>query len=304
MDESFAPAFKLLVYYVRADGEVVADEQSFVTAECLVNDVGVEFQPPRRLPGEKTLVSIKAAPESLCGFSIVDKSVSLMGSKNTLKKEDIFEWLKKGEIGEKHFGDENREYCKKAASEEEEEEFGRTTTPWPMPPRPRPFFGGRGGRRPRSIWRPWDSWRSDRHDSITAFRNAGLLTITDMVLESRPCKKERHTYYRTFMEVDAVFDDAPPVMMMAPRGGPMMRRKGLAGMSATTTTSMPLTTTTTNGLSNGNSNNNNNSPARKKKQKMQEAEIRSFFPETWLWNIHKIDESGVLTFEKKVRGCL
>ena len=26
VDESFAPAFKLLVYYIRSDGEVVADE--------------------------------------------------------------------------------------------------------------------------------------------------------------------------------------------------------------------------------------------------------------------------------------
>ena len=105
-----------------------------------------------------------------------------MGTKNTLKKEDIFKFLKKGEIGKKHFGDEDREYCESSAATGNV--GGLTTTTFP------------------SYWRPWhpgNSWTSERHDSITAFRDAGILTITDMTLESRPCKKNHRPPVRPYV---------------------------------------------------------------------------------------------------------
>merc|ERR1719383_851717 len=55
----------------------------------------------------------------------------------------------------------------------------------------------------------------------------------------------------------------------------------------------------------GNANNNNNvkkknKVEKKKMEKIQEAEIRSFFPEAWLWNLHSIGETGEKVISKKV----
>ena len=58
----------------------------------------------------------------------------------------------------------------------------------------------------------------------------------------------------------------------------------------------------------GNANNNNNNNVKKKNkvekkkmEKIQEAEIRSFFPEAWLWNLHSIGETGEKVISKKVK---
>ena len=58
----------------------------------------------------------------------------------------------------------------------------------------------------------------------------------------------------------------------------------------------------------GNANNNNNNNVKKKNkvekkkmEKIQEAEIRSFFPEAWLWNLHSIGETGEIVISKKVK---
>ena len=242
VNHAFAPAFKLLVYYVRADGEVIADEAAFQTPECLVNDVTVGFNFARRLPGQPVQMRLKAAPQSLCGFSVVDKSVGLMGTGNILRQDEVFKFLTRGDISDTHFGSENREYCEKFEEKAEQKEEGhiRMYRPW-----------------------GWSSWRTTRHDSITAFRDAGMLVMTDMALETRPCEKEPYQIHRRVMfrggprmemefEIEeAAEEEAVPVMAMAsPVGGARFRKKGLPGMSgpgmmATTTTRLPPTTTTT-----------------------------------------------------------
>ena len=74
----------------------MADEAPLKTVQCLLNDVRIRFDAPKRLPGERTTMTLKAAPKSLCGFSVADKSVALMGTGNTIKKDDVMEWLTKG----------------------------------------------------------------------------------------------------------------------------------------------------------------------------------------------------------------
>ena len=159
-------------------------------------------------------------------------------------------------------------------------------------------------RRSRRSYLPhWQDWRSERHDSITAFRDAGILTITDMTLETRPCVDEEFRNY----PMGRSGPGSHRRMYMS--YGPVARGRGLPGPTggapAFTTTRRPLGTTTTTANFNTNNNNNNNDrdemPAPVKKQdKLQEAEIRSFFPETWLWDLHHIGETGEKTIPKKV----
>merc|ERR1719383_1370497 len=284
IDHSFAPAFKLLVYYVRGDGEVVADESPMKTPECLVNDVTIRFDAARRLPGEETKMTLKAAPKSLCGFTVADKSVALMGTGNMIKKEQVFKFLTKGEIGFKHFSSENQKYCERIEEEKREAENAKNEEDGELTPR---------------MIRPWGwgGWQSKRHDSITAFREAGMLVMTDMTLETRPCEKEPYTIHRRVMmlgvgrsmdyDVEEPEEEMAvmPVAMAAPRGPPGART---------------AYTSPRNSNNNNNNSNKRKNKVTKKKEKIQEAEIRSFFPETWLFNMHTIDESGEKVISKKV----
>ena len=199
VDHTFAPKFKLLVYFVRPDGEVVDDEVSMETPKCLVNDVSVQLDAARRLPGESVTMTLGAAPGSLCGFSVADKSVALMGSGNTLKIDNVFDFLTRREIGYKHFGGENTKYCEKLNAATEAASSGRRTTPM--------------------RWRPYWGWQTTRHDSITAFRDAGILAITDMTLETRPCEKEEHYYsfggFGRFADWIGDYDDDAEMAPMA-----------------------------------------------------------------------------------------
>merc|ERR1719259_929516 len=58
----------------------------------------------------------------------------------------------------------------------------------------------------------------------------------------------------------------------------------------------------TNNINNNNNNDvlNKDKAKAKKMEKIQEAEIRSFFPEAWLWNMHVIGETGEKVISKKV----
>ncbi|XP_019615204.1 PREDICTED: murinoglobulin-2-like [Branchiostoma belcheri] len=81
---SLSPLVRLLVYYVREDGEVVADSTSIKITSCLENNVTMSFPKTSQLPGASTKLTVKASPGSLCSVGVVDKSVHLMRSSNQL----------------------------------------------------------------------------------------------------------------------------------------------------------------------------------------------------------------------------
>merc|ERR1712183_1191274 len=85
-------------------------------------------------------------------------------------------------------------------------------------------------------------------------RDAGILTITDMTLESRPCKKD---HYRPYPFSHRLSWDARQMMPLG-RSGPRGRMKAsrLRPQATTSTTRATFTTTTTtkNAIQNDNNN--------------------------------------------------
>lgn len=51
--------------------------------------VSLEFSPSSAVPGEETILQVKAQPDSLCGLSAVDQSVLIKEPGKTLQEENV-----------------------------------------------------------------------------------------------------------------------------------------------------------------------------------------------------------------------
>lgn len=86
---NMAPAARILVYYVKLDGEIVADGLSFTVQEIFQNKVDIKFSKIRSQPGENVDVQLKADPYSLICVLAVDKSVLLLGTGNDITENRV-----------------------------------------------------------------------------------------------------------------------------------------------------------------------------------------------------------------------
>lgn len=112
---SLAPAAQVVVYALMASGEAVADSQDFPVQLCLNNKVHLQpAQPPavvggggqagltllslqvslkfsslQELPAEKTTLSLKAHPGSLCSVRAIDQSVLLLQAEEELTVSSV-----------------------------------------------------------------------------------------------------------------------------------------------------------------------------------------------------------------------
>jgi hypothetical protein len=144
----------LLVFFVRDDGETIADSTGFTVEPCVDNDVSVSFAHAERLPGARTQLLVKADPGSLCAVGVVDKSVHVLGGSNQLTLGKVFSLLSQFDIKDSYSRYDSDAYCENQMSRE---------TP-PRPPR-----RGNGPRRPRSFMPP-GRYFSDYYDSSRAFQ--------------------------------------------------------------------------------------------------------------------------------------
>nr|UCK81476.1 alpha-2-macroglobulin-like protein [Arenicola marina] len=254
---AMAGGAKLLVYYVREDGETVADSTDIPVEECLPNKVSLSFNHGQRFPGETVKLRLEADSGSLCSVGAVDKSMSLLAGSDALTPAKIFGYLneyRKSGNSRMYEGD---EYCMKKLREEEEAE--RESRQPPLPPVKPPRRG------PRSI-APWGGPSySDYYDAIHAFTEAGVFTLTDVTMETRPC---RHPMF------DSIMVDSP--LMGAMPG--MIFRDNVAmapGAAAPSQGEVSKEIEDVEGPSGS-----------------KQVELRAFFPETWLWDLISIGDSG------------
>ncbi|CAN7984390.1 unnamed protein product, partial [Ixodes hexagonus] len=88
-DFNYAPQVKVLVFYVRPDGEVIADAERFEVQKCLQNNVTMTFGSDTVQPATSAAIHINGSPHSFCGVGVVDKSVHLLKQDNQLTKEKV-----------------------------------------------------------------------------------------------------------------------------------------------------------------------------------------------------------------------
>ncbi|XP_059162968.1 CD109 antigen-like [Physella acuta] len=88
-EPSMAPSARIVVYYVRPDGEVVPDSISFDISGAFNNKVTVDLDMADVEPGDDVTVVTTADPDSNVHLLAIDQSVSLLKSGNDVTVTDV-----------------------------------------------------------------------------------------------------------------------------------------------------------------------------------------------------------------------
>ncbi|KAF5901964.1 alpha-2-macroglobulin-like, partial [Clarias magur] len=88
-----APIMQVLVYSVLPSENVIAASKNFDVEKCFKNKVSLQFSPFKAVPGEKNTLELRAHPGSLCGLSVVDRSIFILEPDNRLNLKKIFNLL-------------------------------------------------------------------------------------------------------------------------------------------------------------------------------------------------------------------
>nr|AVP12670.1 complement C3-like [Pseudopotamilla reniformis] len=232
-----SPSMKVLVYYIRPDKETVADTAEVNVEQCTANKVKIAFTDAKKYPGDSTTISVTADPGSVCSVGVVDKSVNLMGGKNTLTLSQVLGELSSFDLDESSIpGKDN--YCDNKMK-------------------------GSKRRRYRSVYWGGDRYYSNYLDSMHAFKINGILAMTDMIVNSRPCEKVVVTY-----DYDKVAYSRSYSSYDNPEGA-------FEEVEVDEASEAP-------------------EPTKPK------VDIRTYFPETWLWDLHFVGDTGALTLHEEL----
>ncbi|XP_075537197.1 pregnancy zone protein-like isoform X12 [Dermacentor variabilis] len=235
-DFSYVPRVKVLAFYIRPDGEVIADAEQFEVEKCLQNNVTMRFGSDTVQPATSAAIHVNGSPRSYCGVGVVDKSVHLLKQDNQLTKDKVYDILKRLDITRYTWPKQaSYDYCRKQLAKN-----------------PQQYK--------RNIWNGPRSSNVEYVDSITAFDESGVVVMSDLTLETRPCRKNIY--------------DRPPYALAAPASG----LPGVPVALDSVAQSAPSA----------------NIPAK------SAVEVRTYFPETWLWELKELDEHGELSFKEKI----
>ncbi|XP_029879166.1 alpha-2-macroglobulin-like protein 1 [Aquila chrysaetos chrysaetos] len=171
-----APKAKVLGYVVLPNSEMVADSTEIKVAKCFLNKVKMAFSEDRALPGSALQLELEAAPGSLCAVRAVDRSVLLLKPEAELNTEAVYKVLPEFN------------YPGSIRDPSPCSEFS-----WDYPlsfdipidpvlPRQRDFFRSR-----RHIL-PFPFWRNSQMNTYQLFQNAALKLFTN-AKTSDVCKK-------------------------------------------------------------------------------------------------------------------
>ncbi|XP_032990817.1 C3 and PZP-like alpha-2-macroglobulin domain-containing protein 8 isoform X1 [Rhinolophus ferrumequinum] len=150
---SMVPLGRLLVFYVRENGEGVADSLQFTVGTFFENQVSLMYSANETQPGEVVDLRVRAARGSCVCVTVVDKSVYLLRSGFRLTPAQVFRELEDYDISDA---------------------FGVSREDGPFW-----WAGLTARRRRRSSVFPWP-WGVTK-DSGFAFAETGLVVMTDLV---------------------------------------------------------------------------------------------------------------------------
>uniref|UniRef100_A0A8V5FT09 Uncharacterized protein n=2 Tax=Melopsittacus undulatus TaxID=13146 RepID=A0A8V5FT09_MELUD len=90
VSEKMAPAFRLLVYMLHPDKELVADSVRFPVERCFRNKVQLQFSAKQMHSASNVSLVVEAAANSFCAVRAVDQSVLLLKSETELSAEMVY----------------------------------------------------------------------------------------------------------------------------------------------------------------------------------------------------------------------
>ncbi|CAG0899489.1 unnamed protein product, partial [Darwinula stevensoni] len=224
-----APESKLVVFYIRPDGEVVSDHLTFRVDRCLPNKVELRWNEKVAAPGSKIGLKVKAAPKSVCGLRAVDTSVDLLRPRHQLTADQVLLALERFQIFDYQSPSQSTDnnFCLRHQPSKNEDGDSK-----------------------------YDFIEDSRSHALTSFDRSGLVVLSDLRVFTFPCRTVDNVFgyserllplsEETAEQVDAAVTDVPiPSTLMAER------KKSFSGS-------------------------------------------RDHFPETWLWSLEAVDETGEL----------
>lgn len=172
-----SPKAKVLVWYTRADGEVVSDMRELDVDRCLGNNVSMSWSTKKAQPGEEAFFTLNGEPNSVCSVGVVDKSTELLAQNpDPITLGSLFSFVEGFTIyrwSRSQIND--RDYCNRRKREEHRAQAGAQDI--------LPYFYG---------------YYSSYVDAIKMFSDAGLYVLTDLKVETRPCEKEEYHHHHSF----------------------------------------------------------------------------------------------------------
>ncbi|XP_068211791.1 alpha-2-macroglobulin-like protein 1 [Palaemon carinicauda] len=232
---------KVLIWHARTDGEVVSESGKLKSEQCLNNPISLTFSSSKKSPEPKDPVALtlSAAPKSVCGIGVVDRSVEILSrtQSDRLTNSAIFGVINKARISRYENTQINtQEYC-----------YGSNNYNYYG------FYDDGIVVEAPVVERSIPYYYSSEVDAIQAFSDTGLLVLTDLTVETRPCRSNNYNYIDDYFYAEAF---APT---MAAATSPAL---GEAGGSDVTD------------------------------EGSNRDDSRDYFPETWLWQMVVMGEDG------------
>lgn len=85
------PKAKLLIYYLRSNGDIISETLDMEFKKQLMNKVDLNVSNDKCKPGEEVDIRVTSKPTSFVGLLGIDKSVIILKSGNDLSETDIFD---------------------------------------------------------------------------------------------------------------------------------------------------------------------------------------------------------------------
>ncbi|XP_057183547.1 alpha-2-macroglobulin-like, partial [Triplophysa rosa] len=261
-----APKMEFLAYCVLPSEIVLAASKTFQTEKCLINKVSAQFSPATAIPGEENTLQLSAQPGSLCGLTGVDQSVLIMEKNKRLNVDNVFSMLPD------------------------------IFLPYDIED-PVECLNIRARRSRYSPILPYPSVPENTADSVyELFRNMGLKVATNLIVRIPPCVKLRDILYQrvysgypsafvpewpvafeNFGQAVGIPESGRPAFGIAGAfaGVPGMVGQGLGGVGVGVGIGVPYAVPPI-------------------------ETIRTFFPETWIWDLVEVGDSGSTQVPVKV----
>ncbi|XP_070581805.1 complement C3-like [Ptychodera flava] len=94
-----SPSSRLIVYYINRQNEVVADALWLDIEDVCENRMVVTANHAQRKPGDEAKITVDADPHTLVGLLAVDKAVYLLNNANRLTRQKMFQSMDKFDLG-------------------------------------------------------------------------------------------------------------------------------------------------------------------------------------------------------------
>ncbi|XP_042595360.1 alpha-2-macroglobulin [Cyprinus carpio] len=271
-----SPKMEFFAYCVLPSETVLAASRTFQTEKCFENKVSLRFSPTTAVPGEENTLQISAQPGSLCGLSAVDQSVLILESGKHLDTDKVFNLLPA-----RHFPYD---------IEDQEDCFivRRIRSSQFLPP-PHLY-----------TQMPSYSYPSEsKADAVYAtFRNMGLKVVTNLIIKMPSCIKFRDVFYQRMFGGFMGFVH-PPSYGSIPEAFPGMAGFGAGPMGSGVRLGLPgavgpglAMSPMGQGIPLGEAGVAGGIGPGIALTPPPEETIRTFFPETWIWELVEVGDSG------------